>query len=135
MRLRLSQMRFASALHARLREGRLTCADAFALAHEWHVAPLDVAEQAEELGIRIGWCQLGLFVGEKKGEKGWLAGPQAASPQLLRATICLALEEGRLSCARAWGVAERLGEERLAVGQAADALGIRISHCQLGCFE
>ena len=44
------------------------------------------------------------------------------------------LVEGQLPCAVAFQVAERLGVEPLQVGQAADALEVRLSRCQLGLF-
>jgi hypothetical protein len=123
----------AEAIRARLRDGRLPCAEAFALAHEWHVAPLDVVRHAEAQGVRLGWCQLGLFTGAVKGVKGWPDGPYEV-PAEVRDAIEAVLEEGVLSCARAWGVAKRLGMERLEVGRAADAMAVRIGRCQLGCF-
>lgn len=42
--------------------------------------------------------------------------------------------ERRLPCAEALAVAERLGIEPRVVGEAANALGIKIVDCQLGCF-
>jgi hypothetical protein len=44
------------------------------------------------------------------------------------------LVEGQLPCAVAFDIAERLGVEPLQVGQEADALGIKLSKCQLGLF-
>ena len=41
---------------------------------------------------------------------------------------------GRLSCGAAQKIAEKLGVPYKEVGSAADALGIRIKNCQLGCF-
>ena len=124
-------------LHRRLepylREGRLPCATAFDLARKWRIAPLALAEQSAEAGVRIGWCQLGLFVGARKGEKGWPAGPLDLPPGVEEA-LRGALEEGCLPCARAWALAKRLGLERLPMGQMANSLGVRISRCQLGCF-
>ena len=45
-----------------------------------------------------------------------------------------AAPERRLPCAAALAIAERLGVPPLAVGEAANALGIKIVDCQLGCF-
>jgi len=45
-----------------------------------------------------------------------------------------ALEDGRITCARAQGLAKTLGVPYAVVGQLADELGIRIKDCQLGCF-
>ena len=52
----------------------------------------------------------------------------------LAAAIRARLRDGRLSCAAAFAIAEELGVSRSEVGRAADALGIRLSHCQLGAF-
>ncbi len=42
--------------------------------------------------------------------------------------------DGRIACPAALAIAEELGLPRLAVGRAADELGLKISDCQLGCF-
>jgi len=138
--VRPDESSLAVAIRGRQREGRLPCVEAFALAREWQVPPLEVARQAEGLGMRIGWCQLGLFAGaHKKGPPAALAvdgtAESAEVSASLRAAIAAAAEGGLLPCARAWGVGKRLGIERLAVGQAADTVGVHISQCQLGCFD
>lgn len=43
-------------------------------------------------------------------------------------------EEGRIPCAVALKLAEELGVPTLEVGKAANALGIKITRCSLGCF-
>ncbi len=43
-------------------------------------------------------------------------------------------KDGKLSCAEARQLAERLGLPYKEVGTAADELGIKIKDCQLGCF-
>ncbi|HHN93637.1 MAG TPA: hypothetical protein ENK17_02620 [Anaerolineae bacterium] len=42
--------------------------------------------------------------------------------------------EGTLKCAVAFRIAEELGVEPLAVGQTANELQVKLSHCQLGLF-
>ncbi len=128
------EAKLCAAIQARQREDRLSCAAAFDIAREHKAAPLRVAALAEALGFRIGWCQLGLFAGARKQDPE----PAAEYPEVpptLRRQLEKALQQERLPCAQAWAVARRLGLERIRVGQAADALGIRISSCQLGCFE
>lgn len=123
----------AEAIRSHLREGRLPCAQAFALARRWGREPIQVAAAAERLGVRIGWCQLGLFEGEKRHGKR----PQTPAAEVsleLQEAIRAELQDGRLPCARAWAIARRLGLGRLDLGQAADALKVPISRCQLGCF-
>lgn len=41
---------------------------------------------------------------------------------------------GRISCEDAWKFAEEHGLSRAEIGEACNELGIRIFHCQLGCF-
>lgn len=41
---------------------------------------------------------------------------------------------GRVSCAQATALAERLGVEARRVGAAANELGLKITACRLGCF-
>jgi len=41
----------------------------------------------------------------------------------------------RLPCARAFQVAEEQGVPRARVGEACNRLGVKISRCQLGCFQ
>ncbi len=122
----------AETLRSRLREGRLPCAEALALAHERRLAPAELVALAEAQGVRIGWCQLGLFTGAQRG-KGWPDEPMDI-PEQVRAALQAEAPEGRLPCARAWALARRLGWERPALGYAANTLGIRIVQCQLGCF-
>jgi len=46
-----------------------------------------------------------------------------------------AAADGRLPCKKAFDIADRLGVHPLEVGRKADALGIKIAACQLGCFK
>ena len=60
--------RVKDAVRERSCDGRLSCASALALAEEFGVAPLEVGEAANELGIKIVACQLGCFgQGRKEG--------------------------------------------------------------------
>jgi len=45
------------------------------------------------------------------------------------------LKEGYLSCPVAWKIAADAGVSKIAVGEIADRLGIRVTNCQLGCFK
>lgn len=41
---------------------------------------------------------------------------------------------GKLSCGKAWALAEEFQVPRKAIGEIANELGIKIKECQLGCF-
>jgi len=43
-------------------------------------------------------------------------------------------KDGKLSCTNAFALAAALGVPVRKVGAAADEAGVRIVHCQLGCF-
>lgn len=72
-----------------------------------------------------------LGVASMRAEK---AKPVAEIPVEVREAVKAAAPEGRLSCAKAHELAARLDVPLLVVGQAADALGVKIVSCQLGCF-
>ncbi len=59
--------------------------------------------------------------------------PLARDEELL-AAVRSASKGGRLACAAALALAGKLGRKPREVGQACDALGVKITSCQLGCF-
>ena len=58
----------------------------------------------------------------------------SATEVTVRQEIRSVLLEGRLPCARAFGVSQQLSITPLQVGDIASAMSIRISLCQLGLF-
>ena len=52
----------------------------------------------------------------------------------VRAAVEGRAQDGRLRCAEAFRIAEELGAAPLAVGQAATALEVGLTRCQLGLF-
>ncbi len=125
----------AQAIRGALVEGQLPCAEAFRLAEELKIKPATVGQAADELGVRISRCQLGLFgYGPKAEGKHRIVQPLPEVPPQVSQEILARLQEGRLPCAIAWGIARRLGLSKLEVSSAAEALKIKVSCCQLGCF-
>jgi len=124
----------ARRIRASLVEGALPCGQAFRVAQDLRLEPSQVREEADQLRIRISRCQLGLFGHRSASPKGRLLEPMAEVPAPLAEGLRLAAPERRLTCTEAWALADRLGVSRLSLGSAAEALGIRIVSCQLGCF-
>ena len=58
----------------------------------------------------------------------------ASAEEAVEAAIRVRLEEGRLSCPAAIDAAAELNLPASEVGQAADALRVRLTRCQLGLF-
>lgn len=132
--------KIAAAVQQALVEGapgsaQLPCAAAFRIAHQLGAEPIEVGQSADRSNVRLSRCQLGLFgYGPKSEGKHRIVKPMAQVPDDLRQAIQESLTDGRLTCAAAWKIAERFGRSRLDVSNAAEGLGIRISHCQLGAF-
>ena len=126
----------ATAIRARLKEGKLPCASAFAIAREHGVTPLLVGQTADALQIHLTRCQLGLF-GYPGHAKGWAAAKIAerAIPEGLEEAIRAAVDgDGNFACVKAWEIAARFGIPKMQVAYVADHMGIRFSPCQLGAF-
>ncbi len=112
---------------------RIPCVRAMQVAADCAAPVAAVGQTAGSLGIRVSACQLGLFGYEEYGDKRWIRIP-ATIPEDLMAALCSACVGGRLSCAAAWRLADGRGLPRLLIGSVADAAGVRITDCQLGCF-
>jgi hypothetical protein len=112
-------------------EGRLACARALGVARRLGVAPGEIGDAANRLGVRIVDCQLGCF-GSKKATHDDL--DDAPIPQALAAEITASLVDGRLPCPAAFEVAKQLKIPPSQVGDAATKQQVKISGCQLGCF-
>jgi hypothetical protein len=122
----------AARVSARAKGGELPCAVAFQVAEELGVEPEEVGFTADRLGLRLTKCQLGLY-GYSGGGK--LVEPAESVSEELESAIKGRLENGKLPCEKAWEVASLLRLRKLAVARACEALGIKISACQLGSFK
>jgi tRNA-Thr(GGU) m(6)t(6)A37 methyltransferase TsaA len=61
--------------------------------------------------------------------------PGTADPESLVDAVRHSLVNGKLPCAVAYQLADQLGVRINEIGHAADAAGLKISYCQLGCFK
>ncbi len=59
----------------------------------------------------------------------------AGTPTKVNEAIRASLKEGFLPCETAFEIAKKLRVSPVAVGDAADNLGIRVTDCRLGCFS
>lgn len=111
--------------------GELPCAVAFNIARDLHVSPKEVGRVADLLEMRLAKCQLGLF--GYHPEKRIVKPAEHVSGDLEKA-IRAKIENGKLPCESAWGIAKNLTVPKMAISSACQALGIKISSCQLGAF-
>jgi hypothetical protein len=115
----------------RAEKGKLPCEVAFDIVDNLKIPPAAVGECADRLKIKLVKCQLGLF-GYQPEKKMVMPSPEVKAG--LKTAIESDLINGRLPCASAWKIAENLGLAKMDVGNACEALGIKIRPCQLGAF-
>jgi hypothetical protein len=123
--------RIVTAVTVQIKDNHLACAKAHEIAQSLAVSPAQVGLVLDLLEFRISHCQLGLF--GYGAPKKLVKGADTVAPHVQEA-IAAAAVGGRLACAHAWEIADRLNIRRLALANACEALGIRIKPCQLGAF-
>ncbi len=109
----------------------IPCAVAFKIARDLSMPPMAVGQTADLMNIAVVKCQLGLFgyQPEKKIVKA-----EDTPNQSLKEAILESAENNRLSCEKAWQIAEQFKINKLAMGNVSQANGIQIKKCQLGAF-
>ena len=128
---RSRDQRIVDALTSAVSDNTIPCAVAFKVATELNESTEEVGFTIDSLEYTITKCQLGLFgYGEEKKK---VKPADSVSPELEDA-IRKALINDRLPCAAAWDIAERLDLGKMSVSSASEALGVKISPCQLGAF-
>lgn len=113
----------------------LPCAVAHYIAAELGVTPLEVGQTANEVDARGSMCQLGLFGYAEKGRPAARPRrPMENVPAALEEAIRAAVVDGAVPCAALWRIADELDFSRPEMGNAVEALGIKVAPCQLGFF-
>jgi hypothetical protein len=120
-----------SAIETKATEGVITCAAAHGLAEKLKVSPSEVGVTLDLINYRIEKCQLGLF-GYKPNKKA--VTPAEAVDPGLESALKEKLNDNRIACADCWAIADRLNIKRMDASAACEALGIKVSPCQLGAF-
>lgn len=118
-------------INALLVGGRLSCPMAFKVSRKLEITPKEVGAKADDMGVRITDCQLGCF-GVKKATHEDLKG--APLDKSVAEAVRSSLDDGKLNCESAWGIARHLKVSRKKVGDTATQLKLSIANCQLGCF-
>jgi hypothetical protein len=127
--------RLYEAIRERLEDGKLPCNQAHAIAQILDVEPLTVGFAANDADIRISRCQLGLFgFGPKAERKHKIVHPMDKVPERLAARLRAKADRGDITCTAIWEVADGLGYKRIEASSAVEAMGLKVSRCQLGCF-
>ena len=124
----------AKAIREKSPGGTLACGMAERISKELKVDISEVGITADLLEMKIKKCQLGLFGWGKKPNHGKdIPAADSVSVEMKSALEGVA-ENGRVTCAEVWAIADRLGTERKVVSAACETLGLKIRECQLGAF-
>ncbi len=124
----------AKAIRQKSPGGELACAVAEKIAKDLKVGIPEVGVTADLLEMKIKKCQLGLFGWGKKPDHGKDIRATDSLSAKMKNALEEATENGVVTCAEAWAIADRLGTERRAVSMACETLGLKIRKCQLGAF-
>lgn len=119
------------AVSRKAKGGDLSCALCFIVADEVDVLPREVGHALDLMDVHITKCQLGLFGNSPVSKIVQKA--ETVSEELEKA-VRARLENGRLSCENAWKLAEQFAMPRMKISAACEAMGIKISACQLEAF-
>ena len=115
----------------RTNKNEVPCAVAFEIAEELQVSADAVGMTVDLINYRLVKCQLGLFGYHPKRK---MVKPQHTVTEDLKNTISDALVQGRLPCKSAWDIASGFKMHKMKVSGACEAMGVKITHCQLGAF-
>ena len=119
------------AIQQKAKDGEIPCAVAFDLLKDLGIETNEIGSALDALNVRIVKCQLGLFGYSPKRR---IVEPADSVSKELEDAIRTAMENGRLSCRAAWDIADALKLQKMQVSSACEALGVKISSCQLGAF-
>lgn len=113
-----------------IKEGNISCAEAFSIAGKYNITRSEAGQTIDSLEISINKCQLGLF-GYSEGK--YVKPSETVSPELEKA-IKTSLINNKISCKSVWDISDRLAISRMKVSAACEALGIKVTSCQIGAF-
>ncbi|MGD8844037.1 MAG: hypothetical protein PVI54_00930 [Desulfobacteraceae bacterium] len=122
----------AAAVSSNLDHHKITCIAAFEIADKLSVAPMTVGTAIDLQQGRIVGCQLGLF---GYGERKKLLDHPHDIDKSVQGIIQASLTQERLTCEKAWRIADSQSLPRLEIARLCQSMGVRICQCQLGAFK
>ncbi len=124
----------AEAIRKKSPGGTLACGTAEKISGDFHFEIAGVGITADLLEAKINKCQLGLFGwGENPNHGKDIPTIDAVSDEIKYA-LDTAAENGAVTCATLWRIADQFGVNRKTVSAACDVLQLKIRLCQLGAF-
>jgi hypothetical protein len=124
----------AKAIREKSPGGTLACGTGEKISKDLEVKISEVGITADLLGMKIIKCQLGLFGWGEKSNHGQDIQAAGSVSVEMKSALEKAAENGVVTCASLWRIADSLSVKRKVVSAACDALQLKIRACQLGAF-
>ena len=118
-------------LQQKIKDGKISCAAAHAIAAERKVAPKDVGIAIDLMEARIQKCQMGLFGYQPQK---CIVKPAVNPSSEIETAVKAHLVEGRIACKKCWEIAEQLSAQKMDVASVCESMQVKINKCQLGAF-
>ena len=118
-------------INKRCKKHEISCVRAFEIAEQLNVKPMEVGRTADLMNITVVKCRLGLFGYQPENK---IVKAEETSNRALQDAVTGSSENNRLTCEKAWQIADQLKISKLKVSNVSQANGIKIKSCQLGAF-
>lgn len=114
----------------------LSCVKAHTVASQLGVSPKKVGKAVNRAtNLRFYRCQLGLFgYGPKPEGKHKIVLEAPWVPKEIEEAIMAHTRDGHISCRAIWDIASEFEYPRLGMANIVEALNLKVTPCQLGCF-
>lgn len=109
----------------------IPCALAFEMAERLGVEPEEIGRTADVLDIPLVKCQLGLFGYQPQNK---IVRAEDTTNRELKNALVEFSDNSRLSCEKAWQIADRFNISKRTLGNMCQANRIKIKGCRLGAF-
>jgi hypothetical protein len=105
-------------------KGRLPCVKALSLARELKIDPKSMVDITDELQVKIGECELGVFGDRPLGD---------VDNELYSKILTFSDENKKVECPKLWEEAKNSTMQN--VRSTVKQTDIFVTYCQLGCFN
>jgi hypothetical protein len=119
------------AIQQKAKNGKIPCAVVFDIVKDLKIEIGEIGPALDTMAVKLEKCQLGLFGYSPKKR---IVEPAESVSKELEDAIRKAIKNERLSCKSAWRIADSLKLRKMQVSSACEALGIKLTSCQLGAF-
>ena len=114
----------------------LACVHAHEIAADLGIDPMEVGKAVNRAtNLRFCRCQIGLFgYGPKPEGRHKVVLKAEHVPEEIEAALIAKSIDGHITCKAIWDVADQFTYPRLAVANIVEAMELKVTPCQLGCF-